>query len=158
MTTGKFTKPSQGGEAIDVVAYRGKDPDGGEGFVGARWPDAFGEDCIVEPLMTVAQHNRIIADVRSNRDAVLKVMRAKEMLPKCTPSIDAEILDNYARMFEEGAERNAELVELLRNKFPRIDPCEPVPLDEKAHCCEYTIYVERERLHRMIDAKLASLL
>ena len=50
-----------------------------------------------------------------------------------------------------------ELVELVRSKFPRIDPCQPVPLDEKAHCCEYTIYVERERLHRLIDAKLASL-
>ena len=55
------------------------------------------------------------------------------------------------------AEPDAELVELLRDKFPLIDPCKPVPLDEKAHCCEYTIYVERERLHRMIDAKLASL-
>ena len=51
----------------------------------------------------------------------------------------------------------AELVELVRSKFPRIDPCQPVPLAEKAHCCEYTIYVERERLHRLIDAKLASL-
>lgn len=51
----------QGGEAVEVVAYRGKDPDGGEGFVGARWPDAFGEDCIVERLMTVAQHQRILA-------------------------------------------------------------------------------------------------
>ena len=48
-------------------------------------------------------------------------------------------------------------MELVRSKFPRIDPCQPVPLDEKAHCCEYTIYVERERLHRIIDAKLASL-
>ena len=55
------------------------------------------------------------------------------------------------------AEPDAELVELLRSKFPRIDPCQPVPLDEKAHCCEYTIYVERERLHRIIAAKLASL-
>ena len=71
-------------------------------------------------LMTVAQHNRIVAALTP-------------------PSPDAE------------------LVELLRSKFPRIDPCQPVPLDEKAHCCEYTIYVERERLHRMIDAKLASL-
>ena len=51
------------------------------------------------------------------------------------------------------AEPDAELVELLRNKFPCIDPCKPVPLDEKAHCCEYTIYVERERLHRLIDAR-----
>ena len=51
---------------------------------------------------------------------------------------------------------DAELVELLRSKFPRIDPCKPVPLDEKAHCCEYTIYVERKRLHRLIDALLAN--
>lgn len=52
---------------------------------------------------------------------------------------------------------DAELVELLRSKFPRIDPCAPVPLDEKAHCCEYTIYVERERLHREIDTYLSTL-
>lgn len=51
---------------------------------------------------------------------------------------------------------DAELVELLRSKFPRIDPCAPVPIDEKAHCCEYTIYVERERLHREIDAYLST--
>ena len=55
------------------------------------------------------------------------------------------------------AEPDAELVELLGSKFPRIDPCQPVPLDEKVHCCEYSIYVERERLHRLIDAKLANL-
>ena len=46
---------------VEVVAYHGKDPDGGEGFVGARWPNAFGQECVVEPLMTVAQHNRIMA-------------------------------------------------------------------------------------------------
>jgi hypothetical protein len=55
------------------------------------------------------------------------------------------------------AKPDAELVASIREKFPRIDPCAPVPLDEKAHCCEYTIYVERERLHRQIDAKLAEL-
>ena len=59
--------------------------------------------------------------------------------------------------YADYAALEAELVELLRSKFPRIDPCQPVPLDEKAHCCEYTIYVKRERLHRIIDAKLASL-
>jgi hypothetical protein len=53
--------PSQGGEAVEVVAYHGKDPDGGEGFVGARWPNAFGQECIVEPLMTISQHQRILA-------------------------------------------------------------------------------------------------
>ena len=63
----------------------------------------------------------------------------------------------YTHPADQVAEPDAELVALLRSKFPRIDPCQPVPLDEKAHCCEYTIYVERERLHRLIDAKLASL-
>lgn len=63
----------------------------------------------------------------------------------------------YTHPAGQVAKPDAELVELLRSKFPRIDPCQPVPLDEKAHCCEYTIYVERERLHRIIDAKLSSL-
>lgn len=48
------------------------------------------------------------------------------------------------------------LRELLRDKFPRIDPCQPLPLDEKAHCCEYTIYVERERLHRAMQEALSA--
>ena len=125
-------------EVVEVVAHAVDHPDDGykvyKDF--AIWM-ADGE-WTHNSLMTVAQHNRIMSDVRSNRDAVLKVMRARKLLPKCAPAPDAE------------------LVELLRNKFPRIDPCKPVPLDEKAHCCEYTIYVERERLHRMIDAKLAS--
>jgi hypothetical protein len=66
-------------------------------------------------------------------------------------------VNQHNRMMAATPSPDAELVELVRSKFPRIDPCQPVPLDEKAHCCEYTIYVERERLHRIIDAKLASL-
>ena len=54
------------------------------------------------------------------------------------------------------AQRIGELEGLLRNAFPRIDITKPVPLDEKAHCCEYTIYVERERLHKLIDAALSA--
>ena len=53
--------PSQVVEAVEVVAYHGKDPDGGEGFVVARWPNAFGREFIVEPLMTISQHQRILA-------------------------------------------------------------------------------------------------
>ena len=69
---------------------------------------------------------------------------------KCHTWVRAEAWNTRAK--SAPAEPDVELVELLRSKFPRIDPCKPVPLDEKAHCCEYTIYVERERLHRMIDA------
>jgi GDP-D-mannose dehydratase len=60
----------------------------------------------------------------------------------------------YGRELE--AERDAALlqVEALRSNFPRIDPLQPVPLDETTHCCEHTLYLERERLHRLIDAAL----
>ena len=47
------------------------------------------------------------------------------------------------------------LAGLLREKFPRIDPEKPYPLDEVEHHCEYTLYKERERLHREINAALA---
>ena len=57
---------------------------------------------------------------------------------------------------DQQAQRIAELEGLVRNAFPRIDITKPVPLDEKAHCCEYTIYVERERLHKLIDAALSA--
>lgn len=70
----------QGGEAVEVVAYHGKKPDGGEGFVGARWPNAFGEDCIVEPLMTVAQHQRILAAATHPADQVAECERLRDLL------------------------------------------------------------------------------
>lgn len=87
------------GEAVEVVAYRGKDPDGGEGFVGARWPDAFGEDCIVEPLMTVAQYQRIMAAATHPTD--------------------------------QGAEPDAELVELLRACHSALYPFDNKMLEAK---------------------------
>ena len=61
------------------------------------------------------------------------------------------------------AERNAALWQrdrlagLLREKFPRIDPHTPVPLNELDYCCEYVLYQERERLHKAIDAALSEL-
>ena len=45
------------------------------------------------PVMTVAQYNRIVADLTANRDALLNVMRARKMLPKCEPSPDAELVE-----------------------------------------------------------------
>lgn len=82
--------PSQGGEAVEVVAY-------GDKQQLSALKNECSASCAVwnapgrnrEPLMTVDQHNRIVADVRANRDAVLKVMRAKEMLPKCEDATPA---------------------------------------------------------------------
>ena len=61
------------------------------------------------------------------------------------------------------AERNSALQQrdklagLLREKFPRIDPHTPVPLNEVDHCCEYVLYQERERLHKVIDTAISEL-
>ena len=74
--------PSQGGEAVEVFAYGSSEgyqpvlPRQSIGSNGERMP------YYDIPLMTVAQHNRIMSDVRANRDAVLKVMQARKLLPK----------------------------------------------------------------------------
>lgn len=40
-----------------------------------------------------------------------------------------------------------EIAALLERIVPRIDPQNPKPLDETEHCCECTLYYERERIH-----------
>lgn len=40
-----------------------------------------------------------------------------------------------------------EIAALLERIVPRIDPQNPKPLDESEHCCECTLYYERERIH-----------
>ena len=152
--------PSQGGEAVEVVAYRVSLPS--EPELG-HWFDEHAESdpqmCKHEPLMTVAQHQRMMLALvaRCYQEGAFKTCL------ECGYQDGHDLICQYhesnrnTHPADQVAEPDAELVELVRSKFPRIDPCQPVPLDEKAHCCEYTIYVERERLHRIIDAKMASL-
>ena len=40
-----------------------------------------------------------------------------------------------------------DIAALLERIVPRIDPQNPKPLDESEHCCEFTLYYERERIH-----------
>jgi len=42
----------------------------------------------------------------------------------------------------------AEVIELLNRIVPRIDAGGVNPIDETLHHCEYTLYSERERIHR----------
>ena len=134
---------SQGGEAVEVVAWQDAENPLYTTAERRVMHDWAGNGYPIVELMTVAQHQRIVAAQRIKTCIALKERNdAREALTHPADQV---------------AEPDAELVELLRSKFPRIDPCQPVPLDEKAHCCEYTIYVERERLHRIIDAKMASL-
>lgn len=127
---------SQGGEAVEVVAHLVL----GGIFHGGSGPELGDIDYQIE--VGVAERLQL-ENVKTSQDVQLELMTVAQhqriVAALTPPSPDAKI------------------VELLRSKFPRIDPCQPVPLDEKAHCCEYTIYVERERLHRIIDAKMASL-
>lgn len=83
--------------------------------------------------------------------------RKRIELPGCVYDQDAGWGASRVPLYTAPPSPDAELVELLRSKFPRIDPCKPVPLNEVDHCCEYVLYQERERLHKVIDAKLASL-
>ena len=85
----------QGGESVEVVGY------GCEGqmevlkhvpLTGGMKVSGREREKYSVPLMTVAQHQRILADVRANRAAVLKVMQARKLLPKCEPSPDAELV------------------------------------------------------------------
>lgn len=44
----------------------------------------------------------------------------------------------------------------IRRKMPRIDPgggglLNEVPLDEEVHCCQWTLYQERERVNAEFD-------
>ena len=44
-------------------------------------------------------------------------------------------------------EHDAEVIEkFLNQEAPRIDPDIPIPLEDQ-HCCENTLYQERERIH-----------
>lgn len=40
-----------------------------------------------------------------------------------------------------------DIAALLERIVPRIDPQNPKPLDKSEHCCECTLYYERERIH-----------
>lgn len=44
-------------------------------------------------------------------------------------------------------------MEAIATGHPRIDPNIPVPLDEEKHHCEHTLYLERERLHKLLAAR-----
>ena len=39
----------------------------------------------------------------------------------------------------------------VHNTIPRIDPNKPTVLDINEHCCEYTMYHDRERVHAVLD-------
>ena len=96
--------PNQGGEAVEVVAVAfitRAEKSGPKIAITLKKEDAekqhknwlsMSKIITTEPLMTVAQHSRIVADLTANRDALLNVMRARKMLPKCEPSPDAELV------------------------------------------------------------------
>ena len=79
---------------------------------------------------------------------------ARQMHPDYMSASCSDVADAVDREMALRQQRD-KLAGLLREKFPRIDPEKPYPMDEVEHHCEYTLYQERERLHREIDAALA---
>lgn len=54
----------------------------------------------------------------------------------------------------EGADGKAlgVVVPEIAASFPRINLNSPEPLDPFVHCCEHAIYLDRERLHKLLEA------
>lgn len=44
------------------------------------------------------------------------------------------------------------VVSEIAASFPRINLNSPEPLDPFVHCCEHAIYLDRERLHKLLEA------
>ena len=44
-----------------------------------------------------------------------------------------------------------QVVSVVCKTIPRIDPNNPTVLDANEHCCEYTVYYDRERVHAVLD-------
>ena len=54
-------------------------------------------------------------------------------------------------MYYAYVEATQQVVSAVRNTIPRIDPNKPTVLDINEHCCEYTMYHDRERVHAVLD-------
>ena len=54
-------------------------------------------------------------------------------------------------MYYAYVEATQNVVSAVRATIPRIDPSNPTVLDVNEHCCEYTLYHDRERVHTMLD-------
>ncbi|MBU1282757.1 MAG: hypothetical protein KJ989_13230 [Gammaproteobacteria bacterium] len=144
---------SQGGEAVEVVGYRVSLPD--EPEIG-RWFDEEAESepsiCQYEPLMTVAQHQRIMAAGAGSADHVGEVRCDGDMVWQIDgdPAVWRRLGEGaklYTHPADQVAEPDAELVALLHDARLQL----------------YQAYISREdeeelqQMIKRIDAKLASL-
>ena len=78
--------PSQGGEAVEVVASIAVDAEGVvRDFTLEPGLDRHPGGYTVTSLMTVTQHKRILADLEANRDALLLVMQVESALKAAQP-------------------------------------------------------------------------
>ena len=96
-----------------------------------------------------AQHARDSAELR-------RMFAERDPLKACHENAQLHITGLVAERNTALKQRD-KLAWVLREMFPRIDPHTPVPLNELDHCCEYVLYQERERLHKVIDDFLSEL-
>ena len=64
---------------------------------------------------------------------------------------DSEGALTVTAMYYAYVEATQNVVSAVRATIPRIDPSNPTVLDVNEHCCEYTLYHDRERVHTMLD-------
>ena len=64
---------------------------------------------------------------------------------------DSEGALTVTAMYYAYVEATRQVVSAMRSAIPRIDPTKPTVLDENEHCCEYTMYHDRERVHAVLD-------
>ncbi len=63
-----------------------------------------------------------------------------------TPGKNAELIPLYTHP-DQPRHDVQDIEEIMEQVAPRIDPDRPEPLDPIKHCCEATLYRERERIH-----------
>ncbi|HFF2103957.1 hypothetical protein [Pseudomonas aeruginosa] len=118
-------------ERPDVVGYR-------SGTSGGIYADGYGLEK-PEPLMTVAQHERITAQLH-------------DALDECDGDRWKLRSERDAAQAMVAELEKADIAATLRREFPLLDD---EGLDENEHHCEWSIQQERKRLHALLAAPVA---
>jgi hypothetical protein len=96
-------------------------------------------DGLPEPPRGAAHNARVLVDqIENGPYETISTYYEWQQLRRCLVAMEEYI---------EHAPDEREIAALLERIVPRIDPQNPKPLDKSEHCCECTLYYERERIH-----------
>ena len=98
--------------------------------------------------------------MKTKTETLIKALRILERAIPSEDGIANTTIGEAANRLEElqaeldrtrmrDCERDAAVIERFVDKvMPRIDTINPIPLDINKHCCEWSLYRERERAHK----------